>query len=167
VAGFNARSRLRCFTAETIGWPCVHDLSRPVCERELHIVDAGHDRSIQLGNKFSRRMLARPARKWPTFRLPFRQTAVEDEDLPGPEDTERPPHSRCAAKSGAVIDHDGVILPDAELADLFRKLRRPRQHVRQLGRMIGDCVDIEKHRTRNVSGEVFRLGIALERRQIE
>jgi len=39
--------------------------------------------------------------------------------------------------------------------------------VRQLTRGIGDFVDIEEHRARNVLMEEFGLGIALLRRQVE
>ena len=67
----------------------------------------------------------------------------------------RPPHARRRIEADAVIDDDGVRLADAERADRFAELVRPRQHVRQVGGIVGDGVDVEEHRAGNVAGEIF------------
>ncbi len=39
--------------------------------------------------------------------------------------------------------------------------------MRQFAGMIGDLVDVEENRAGNMAGEIFRLGVALLRRQIK
>jgi hypothetical protein len=101
------------------------------------------------------------------FRGPFRQAAVEHINVLGAEHAERPPNARCAAQPRAVIDHDGVVVADAERADVLGELHRTRNHVRQIGRVIGDGIDIEEHRSWNMAGEILRLGVALLRGEVE
>ena len=94
------------------------------------------------------------------MRLPGWQAAVEHVDLSGAEDAEGPPHARRRIKAGGVIDDDGVGVGDAERAHRRAELIRPGQHVRQIGGGVGDGVEVEEHRARNMRGDIFRLRIA-------
>jgi hypothetical protein len=98
--------------------------------------------------------------------LPGGQAAIEDIDIARAEDTERPPDARRRIQPAAVIDDDGVFLRNTEIAGSRAELVRPRQHVGQLGRMIGDRIDVEEHRAGNMSGNVLRPGVAVLRRQV-
>ena len=99
------------------------------------------------------------------FGLPFRQAAVENENALGAEDAKRPPHPRRRIKALAVVDDDGVAIADSEGAGGFAELCRARQHVRQIGRIIAHRFDVEKHRAGNVTVAIFRVSVALLRRQ--
>jgi hypothetical protein len=65
-----------------------------------------------------------------SFGFPFRQTAVEDEHVLGPEEAKRPPHPWRGKQAGTVVDDDGVRVGDAEGADVAGKLAGVRQHMR-------------------------------------
>ena len=110
--------------------------------------------------------LTSPASTRPAFGFPRRKTAVEDERILGAEDAEGPPHARRRIEAGRVIDHDSVGLGDAERAHRRAELVRSGQHVRQIGGRVGDGVEVEEHRARNMRGDIFRLGVALLRWQI-
>src|SRR5262249_52241380 len=65
------------------------------------------------------------------------------------------------------VDDDLVAIAQSQLAHARGKLLGRGQHVRQRTRGVGDLVDIEEHRARNVLIGEFRLRVALLCRQIE
>src|SRR5262249_20969150 len=83
------------------------------------------------------------------------------------EQAERPPHPRRGEHAGAVIDHDGVGLRDAECADIAAELLSARQHVGKWIGMVRDRIEVEADRTRNVAGKELSRSVALLRRKIE
>ena len=91
---------------------------------------------------------------------PLRQPAVEDHDVGRAHDLERPPDPRRRGEADAVVDDDLLFLVDAERADRGRELPRRRQHVGQGIAGVGDRVDIEEDRARDVCGVVFLRALA-------
>ena len=168
VARTDARPRLGIFAAEARGGPRIDHLgascrAAPSARRTTPATTEVFSSALNFrGVRLDRAGFGRPA-----FGLPLRQAAVEDVDVLRAEDAERPPHPRRAAEADAVIDHDGVVGADAERAGLLGELGRAGQHVRQLGGMVGDGVDIEERRAGNMGGDELGLGVALERRQVE
>ncbi len=156
--------RLRRLAAEPLGRARIDDLHAAVCERHAHVGQHGDGVDVHFGIECLRRSLGLAALDRPAFRLPFRQAAIEDVDFLRAEDAERPPHARRRVEADAVIDHDRIAIADAERADDFAELRGPRQHVRQVGGMIADRLDVEEHRAGNMAAAILGLRIALLRR---
>ena len=122
VAGPQSGPRLRRLAGEPLGRAGIDDLRAFVGDRHAHVGEHGDGADIHLGIEIS----AAPAWLSPAFQrtvfgLPFRQSAVEDVDILGAENAERPPHPRRRVETEAVVDHDGVAVADAERA------RRPRR----------------------------------------
>ena len=86
---------------------------------------------------------------------PFRQAAVEDGDVALAEGAEGPPDG-APKQADAVIDNDLHAVADAEPTHGAGEGHRIGQHVRQAGRMVGDGVDVEKHRPGDVGFREFR-----------
>src|SRR5262245_49647259 len=64
-------------------------------------------------------------------------------------------------KPAAVIDDDRVILRNAEVSNRLSELAGAGQHVRQVGRIVCDGIDVEKDRTWNMPGKIFGLRVPL------
>src|SRR5208282_4795170 len=77
----------------------------------------------------------------------------------------RPPDTRGRIETDAVIDDDGIAVADAERTGYLAELLWAGQHVRQVGRMIGDRFDVEEYRARDVALAILGVGVALLRRQ--
>jgi hypothetical protein len=109
-------------------------------------------------------LLDRPRRalgKRAAFGLPLRQAAVEHRHLVMAEDAEHPPGARRRIEPVAVVDDHVLAVADAHLAHARGEFLRRRQHVGQGIVGVGDLVDVEEERARDVLGEVFRAGVAL------
>ena len=114
-----------------------------------------HQRSIAMRRERNQRM-RRPLRSdLAAIGAPFLQAAVEDADVATAEGAKRPPHARRAHPVTGVIDHDPVRVADAERADIAGERVRRRQHMRQDRRTVGDGVDVEEHRARNMCGGII------------
>jgi hypothetical protein len=79
---------------------------------------------------------------------------------------EHPPGAWRGEKTGAVIDNHARTIADAKRAYGPGEFARRRHHVRQVGRMIGDAVDIEEHRARNMGRFEFLRRLALVFRHV-
>ena len=166
MPGAKPGARLGLASGKASGRACIDHLRAFIVERHLHVGEHGHGAGIHLGVERFFRTLDGARFGRAAFALPGRQTAIEDIDVARAEDTERPPDARRRIQPGAVIDDDRILLRNSEIAGGRAELVRPRQHVGQLGRMIGDCIDVEEHRAGNMSGSVLRPGIAILRRQV-
>jgi hypothetical protein len=82
---------------------------------------------------------------------PLRQAAVEDRDLVGPEGAQGPPHAGGGEQAGRIVDHEAHAVAQAERRHLVGEFLRVGQHMRQPGRDVGDDVDVEENRARNVA----------------
>ena len=78
------------------------------------------------------------------------------------EGPEGPPDTRGADHSPRVVDHHQVGVRNAERAHLAGKLGRARQHVRKRARAVGNAVDVEERRARDMRLLELAPGIALE-----
>ena len=161
MAGAQARARLGRLAAEADGGTGVEDLGvlqlgggrdlRHVLHQLVlaphgHVAVADHRRHV-LG-------LA-------ALGLPFRQTAVEHGDVGLAHQLEQPPDPRRREQPLAVIDHDLVAVAHAHGTQPRHELLDGRHHVRQLGAIVADIVDVEIARAGNVGGGIFRLRIAV------
>ena len=83
------------------------------------------------------------------------------------EHPEGPPHARGGDQPLAAVRHHAVAAADAERADRVGEGGRLGQHVRQRDRVIGDRIDVEEQRARDVG--LLELGprVAAEMRQVE
>ena len=107
-----------------------------------------------------------PVLEGTAFRLPFLEAAVQDAHLLVAHGAEHPPHARRRVEALAVVGDDVHAVADAHLLHAAGELLRRRQHVRQGRLVVGDVVDVEEQRARNVLGQVFGLGVALGGRQV-
>jgi len=98
--------------------------------------------------------------------LPFWQSAIEHGHIIVAEMAEHPPGPGRAEQTHAVIDDDAHAVAEAEPAHPRGKLLRARQHMGQGVARIGDLVDVEIDRARNVRLGVFGLCVALHRRKV-
>jgi hypothetical protein len=76
------------------------------------------------------------------------------------------PAARGGAQRRIVIDDDAVVAADAERHHRPSELRRRGQHVRRRVGMVGQRVDIEEDRARNVRGAIFVSAAASRGRHV-
>ena len=73
-----------------------------------------------------------------------------------------PDQKREPAKEFEAGHIPGAVFFDVDaIADRFAKLIWPRQHVRQIGRVIGDRVDVEEHRAGNMAADILGARVAV------
>ncbi len=166
MAGPQAGPRFWRFAAKTVGRPGVDDLCAACGDDLADPLERCHGVGVLMRSESVRRPGDRAGFERPALGLPFRQPALENEHVLGAEQAEREPHPRRSEHAVAVIGNDGVVVADAELACGRGERRRRRQHMRQVARVVGDLVDIETQRTRDVSGKIFSRSVALHRRQV-
>ena len=129
-----------------------------------HVIDGGHghmagvDRCVGTYGEIAgagQRGIAQVA--------PIGQTAVEDANVLQASPAQGPPGAACEKAAAFVIDHDGAILADSPLTEVFLELIRIRQRVAaylragQAGERIGG---IAKQRRRNVQGGELVIALA-------
>src|SRR5690606_22799836 len=73
---------------------------------------------------------------------------------------ESPPDAGGAEETLLVIDNDGHVFADAQLADGIGKFGRRGEHVGQVCRVIGDVVDVEGAGAGQVARAIFFLRVA-------
>ena len=98
--------------------------------------------------------------------LPGGQAAFQNMYVGDAEGAQRPPHARRGEQAIAVVDDGAHAVAQPHGAHGARKGDRVRQHVRQRRLLVGNFVDVEMDRAGNVPGQIFRLRIAVERRQV-
>ena len=91
---------------------------------------------------------------------PFRHPAVQHRDIGLAHQPEQPPDPRRREQAGAVIDHHLMAVADAHRAQPADELLDRRRHVRQVRALVGDLVDVEEPRARDMAGIVFGPGVA-------
>ena len=98
---------------------------------------------------------------------PLLQAAIQDPHVPMPERQEHPPHPGGCDPAAGIVDHDRIVVGDAERADVAAELFGVREHMRQRIGMIGDRVDVEPHRARDVRVEIVVLRQRQDARHLE
>ncbi len=87
---------------------------------------------------------------------PFRAAAFEDANVGRAHRLELPPDAGRREQASFVVEDDGHAVAHAERADGFGEGGRwQQQHMRQVGGLVRDAVDVEEGGTRKVRGEVF------------
>ncbi len=86
---------------------------------------------------------------------PFGTAAGEDADVGGAHRLEFPPDARRREQASLVVKDDGHAVADAERTNGVGEGRGRQQHMRQVGGLVRDAVDVEEGGTRKVRGEVF------------
>ncbi len=89
---------------------------------------------------------------------PFLQAAVEHPDIAMAERQEHPPRPRRGDPAAGIIGDDGVGIGNAEGCNIARELIGARKHMRSRIPVIGDGVDVEEHRARQMHGPVIVHG---------
>src|SRR4029077_15565967 len=163
MSGTKSGARLGLTSGEAACGARIDDLRALIIERHLHVAEHGHGARVHLGVERIFRTFDRTGLGWSAFRFPGGQAAIEDIDLARTEYPERPPDARSRVETAAIVDDDRIFLRNSEIAGGRAELVGSRQHVGQLGRMIGDRVDVEEHRARNMRGNIFGPGIAVLR----
>ena len=87
--------------------------------------------------------------------LPLRQAAVQHAYVLHAHDAEGPPHACGAEQSGRIVDDDARAVADAHAPHARGELLRRRQHMGQVALGVGDLVDVEEQRARNMLREIF------------
>ena len=109
----------------------------------------------EAGGEPARRDRRRGGFERPALGLPPRQPAVEQRDVVVAEQPQQPPGAPGRGQADRVVDDDPVVVADAALRHLRGEALGRRDHVRQAGAGLGDVVDVEEHRARNVAGIVI------------
>src|SRR5690606_26380336 len=121
-------------------------------------VDGGG--GIEAGPEGRGRALDQAGLDGAAFGAPAGASALEDEDVAGPEGAEGPPDARGAEQAHFVIDDDLHVLRNAQGADGAGEIGGRGEHVGQVGIGVGNAVDIEEDRAGNMPIQIFGLGIA-------
>ena len=166
VAAAQPWARFRRRAGEAVGRARIEHLRRAVFERSTDIVDLGDETMIEPRGEMPRLAADRPVFERTSLGQPLRQAAVEDRHFTGAEGAQRPPDARSREKAGAVIDDEAHPVADSEPLHRLRKAQRIGQHMRQAARRVGNLVDVEKDRARDVPGEILGARVAAERRKI-
>ncbi|KAH2776834.1 hypothetical protein KXW38_009839, partial [Aspergillus fumigatus] len=83
------------------------------------------------------------------------------------ERQKHPPGTGTRDPAAGIVDHDGIVIADAERADVAAELLGGGKHVRQRIGMIRHRVDVEEHRARDVRGEIVVLRQRQHARHLE
>ena len=113
--------------------------------------------------RFRRR---RPRLGRPPLGAPPREPAVEDGDRVVAEGAEGPPHARGAHDPARVVHDHAVTVADAKPAHVPRERRGAGEHVRERGAGVGDHVDVEEDRARDVRLGELGPRVAAELRHV-
>ena len=85
---------------------------------------------------------------------PGAEAAVENVDILGSEGAEHPPCSRSGKDAFLLVDHYRHVIVDTKSRHAMRKNIGRGQHVGQWAGAVGELVDIEEDRARNVLRDV-------------
>ncbi len=96
----------------------------------------------------------------PTFLAPLRQTTVENGNILVAHRPQHPPGARTRVNAHTVIDDEQISVAKPKFAHAAGELRTWRQHVGQGARFVGEIVDVEEYRARNMRGKIFRFRVA-------
>ena len=167
VAGAQARARLRLAAGKAPGRARVDHLRAAVVERDLHVGDHGHRAGVHRRLEWcaAARLTAPASSGRPSaFQAgmpPSRMNDIAWRRRYGRSTTPAAPNrARCRHR------------PRWCRSRRCRARRPPRRTDPAPAACaadrssVGDGVDVEEHRARNMRGEIFRLGVALLRRQI-
>ncbi len=166
VAGAQPDPRFGRGAREALGGAHVDDLRGFGLQRLFDVHGVGDQAMIESGGEMGfcalRQALLQPA----ALPDPLRQAAFEDRDVGDAEHLQRPPQARRGEEAETVVDHRAHAVAKAKFAQGVGEGERRRQHMRQIGGFVGDAVDVEKHRARDVALDIFRVGVAPRRRHM-
>ena len=168
MAGAQARPRLGHLALEALRWRAHRSPARRGW-RDWRPVCCMLRTKPRIEGRLERRRLRRhlAALDRAAFGEPFLQAAIEHAHVGVAERQEHPPRPRRGDPAAGIIDHDGIVVADAERADVAAELLGVGKHVRQRVGMIGHRIDIEEHRARNMRGEIIVLRQRQHARQLE
>src|SRR5262249_35993595 len=114
VTGAQPGARLRRLSQKALRGARIDYLCRAARQGCAHGGERGHEIGVLARSEGARGALDRTGFERPPFGFPFRQTAVENEDVLRAEQAKRPPHPRRGIQTGAVVDDDCVGVGDAK-----------------------------------------------------
>jgi hypothetical protein len=156
VAQAQAGAGFRHLALEAGGGARVDDLRGLAADQPLHVRHVAHQLGVEPGRKMALATAARLAVPQRTsLGLPFLEAAVQHADVLMAHGAEHPPHARGRVEAFAVVGHDLHAVADAHLLHAAGEQLRGGEHVRQGRGLVGDIVDVEEERARDVLGEVF------------
>ena len=159
VAGSKPRAGFRLLAAEPFRRAGIDDLGARVAERLLHVVEVADQRRSTDRLKMTPRGRFGTGTGRQAQRLPARQAAIQDPHMIVVEDAECPPGASRGHELVVVVDDDRGEFLDAEIARGLRELSFRGQHVRQVGGVVGNDVDVEELRARDVGVQMLVPGI--------
>ena len=166
VAAAQPRPRLGLGGGEAAAAARIQHLLATAVEIGAQLVDVAHQRAPR-ARRERPRPRARPAGlQGPPFGDPFCGAAVEHRDIVVAEDAEAPPHPGGATHPGGVVGDDAGAVAEAEGADAFGEDLGRGQHVGKRRGVVGDAIDVEEHRPRNVPALELRARVAPELRHV-
>ena len=112
------------------------------------------------------RFQRRAVRQGTPFGLPFRQAAIQHGHILMAHHLEHPPGARRREQARHIIGDHPLAIADPQLPHARGEFLRARQHVGKRARGIGEIVDIENLRPRNMAFQELGPGIALHGGQV-
>ena len=103
---------------------------------------------------------------WALLAHPFRQSAIQHGRVVMAVQAHEPPAARGRGQALLVVEHHTAGIADAHTAEEFRETAGGGDHVRQLGVLIGDLIDVKIPRARDMGGQELRLSVAVLIRQV-
>ena len=160
VAGPQARAGLGGLPSEPVGGAGIQNLGL-AGQGVADAPKAGDLSSVEIGREAHRRSgQGRTGRERTALRAPFRQPAVQHMNGLRAHHAEHPPGPGGRASAQGIIDDDGVVRRDPQIAHLGREPVGGRQHVRQVALLIRYGFQVEDSGTRYMTLQKIDAGVA-------
>ena len=160
MAAAQAGARLGGFAVEALGGAGIGNLGGAVGTARLDRFQPRHPGGVEAGVEDAGRAGDQPGLAGAALGAPLRSAAGKDAHVLRAHGFEGPPDARRRKQAYLVIDHDGHVLGNAQRAHHMGEIIGRGQHMGQIGRGIGDAVDIEEDRAGDMAGEIFGLRVA-------